>query len=206
VICGAALVGAVGGVGFQAFNDYLSGEFDDRTWKENLATYGVAAAQGTIVGAGTAVATITAPAGLTGVAIVGGTAGALNVGTTLTGNYFLGQKTDSTNLAIGTTVSVLTAGTLRTLPQVPGRLPNFGTKAFYSGAHTQRQAAEELFSSSVSTFAQTTSRFASQNYSVVVSNSGVGGSSLSGLVQQLQSLVSTLQSLVSSLSGGKSSQ
>jgi len=69
----------------------------------------------------------------------------------------------------------------------------------YSGAHTQRQAAEELFSNSVNTFTQTVNRFSSQNYS----SGGSGGGGSSGLVSQLQSLVSALKGLVSSLSSKK---
>ncbi len=75
----AALVGAVGGVGFQAVDDYLSGDFGERTWQENLQTYGIAALEGATVGAVAATAGLVAPAvglgaGATAVA-VGGTTG-----------------------------------------------------------------------------------------------------------------------------------
>lgn len=199
VVCIAGGVGAIGGIANQAFNDYLTGEFGERSWQENLKAYLVAAGQGAIVGGGTAAAALLAPAGITGVAIVGGTAGTLNVGTTYMGNYALNKPTDPTSAILGGTVSALTAGTLRTLPQVSGRLPNFGTQAFYTGVHTQRQAAEDLFSNSVNTFSQTGNRF-SQSYSAGGSSGG-GGSS--GLVSQLQSLVSALKGLVSSLSSKK---
>ena len=201
-VCIAGGVGAIGGVAFQGFNDYLTGEFGERTWKENLEAYSVAAVSGATVGAGVAGAAILAPiaglgAGATAIA-VGGTAGTLAAGTTYVGNRILGQPTDTRSLVIGSGLSALTAGTLRTLPQVVGRNPNFNTQAFYTGMHTQRQAAEELFSSSVNTFAQTVNRFSSQNYS-----SGGSGGGSSGLVSQLQSLVSALKGLVSSLSSKK---
>jgi len=197
-VCIGGGVGAIGGIANQAFNDYLTGEFGERSLREDFKTYGVAATQGAIVGAGTAGAILLAPVGIAGTAIVGGTAGTLTVGTTYGGNYLLNKPTDPTNAIVGGTVSALTAGTLRTLPQVVGRNPNFGTQAFYTGAHTQRQATEEFFSNSVNTFAQTANRFIStQNYSAGTSNGGGGSSSL---VQQLQSLVSSLKGLVSSLS------
>ena len=147
-----------------------------------------------------------APAGLAGWAMIGGTSGVLTAGTSVGGSYLLGQKIDATAVGIDTAAAVLTAGTLEMLPGVPGRLANFGTKAFYMGVHTQRQASEEFFSDSVQTFAQSVHSFAStQNYSTGASHAN-GGASTGSLVQQLQSLVGTLQNYVSSLSGSNSSK
>jgi RHS repeat-associated protein len=201
-ICIGAGVGILGGIGSQAFNDYLTGDFGDRTFRENVQTYFVAAGQGLIVGAGTAAAALAAPFGVLGTLAVGASAGTLTVGTTYVGNYLLGKPTDPTSVIVGGGMSAVTAGTLKTLPQVLGRLPKFGTQAFYTGAHTARQAAEEFFSNSVQTFGQSVGRFvATQNYST--SQSGRGGSVSSPLIRQLQSLVNALQGLVSSLSTKK---
>jgi RHS repeat-associated protein len=210
-VCITGAVGAVGGVVSQGYSDYLTGDAGNRTWQQNLATYGIAAGSGTIIGAGTAAAALAAGtaglgAGATAVA-VGGTAGVLNGGTTVAGNYYLGVPTDPTALALNSGLAALTAGTLSRLPQVPGRLPSFGSTAFFTGAHTQRQAAEELFSNSVQAFSQSVNRFVStQSYSGGVSHSGGGGGSLGGLIQQLQSVVNALQSYVSSLSVNKSTK
>jgi RHS repeat-associated protein len=206
-VCIAGGVGAIGGVAFQAYSDYQSGDFSNRSWEQNMKTYGVAATEGAVAAVGVATAALLAPEGIAGTVVVGGTAGVMNAGTTYGGNYLLGQNTDLTNLALSSGLSALTAGTLKTLPQAPGRLPNFATQAFYAGAHTQRQAAEELFSNSVQAFSQSVSRFVStQNYSVGASRGGgSGGGSYGSLVQQLQSLASSLQSYVSGLRGSKSS-
>ena len=189
-ICGAILlaggIGTVGGVANQAFSDYLTGDFGNRSLADNLNTYAVAAGQGAVVGFGTAGAAFAAPAlGVPAVLTVGATAGTLTAGTTVLGNRILGQPTDWTGLGVNSTISALSAGTLKALPGVPGRLPNIGTQAYYAGVHTQRQAAEELFSNSVQSFAQTINRFAaSQSYSTVPSSGGGGGGSSGSLVQQ----------------------
>jgi hypothetical protein len=65
-----------------------------------------------------------------------------------------------------------------------GRLPNLGTKAFYTGAHTARQGAEELVSGSMQTLGQTALRTA-QSFSKAVSS-------------QLQSAVTSLQGVLQS--------
>jgi hypothetical protein len=151
-------------------------DFSNRTWQENLNIYSVAAGQGAVVGAGVAGAAIAAPIiGLTGgtaTLAIGGTAGTLTAGTTVVGDYYLGRQTDFTGLAVNSGISALTAGALRSLPKVPGRLPNFGTKAFYTGAHTTRQAAEEFVSSSMQLLGQTAVGVAVPKGS---SNSGSGG-------------------------------
>jgi RHS repeat-associated protein len=152
--------GAIGGVGVQAFNDFYSGDFSNRTWQQNLSAYGVAAVSGATVGAGVAATAIAAPIiGLTGTGAtvaVGGSAGTVTGLTTLAGNRILGQQTNPSTLGISIGVSALTAGTLKTFPKVSGRLPNFGTPSFYTGAHTTRQVAEEFVSSSMQLVGQTT--------------------------------------------------
>ena len=204
ILIGAG-VGAIGGIGVQAFDDYFSGEFSQRTWGETFSTYSVAAGQGAIVGASvTGAGMLTAVAGFTtiGSAItVGGTSGILTAGTTVVGNRLLGKQTGPSSLAVSTVMSTLTAGVLDTAPKVPGRLPNFSTNAFYTGAHATRQGAGELVSSSMQLYGQTVARYSSPTtFSVSGSGGGGSGGSNSSLIQQLQSIVSALQSLVASLS------
>src|SRR5215831_19950938 len=38
-VCIAGGVGAIGGVAFQAYSDYQSGDFSNRSWQQNLKTY-----------------------------------------------------------------------------------------------------------------------------------------------------------------------
>jgi hypothetical protein len=88
--------------------------------------------------------------------------------------------------------TALTAGTLEMLPGVPGRLPGFASRAFFMGAHTQRQAAEEFLSQSVSTFARSAGSFAAAQYSSI----GSGGASYASLIRQLQVIVNSLQNYI----------
>ena len=41
-------LGAVGGVGVQAFNDFYSGDFGSRSWQDNAKVYSVVAGQGVV--------------------------------------------------------------------------------------------------------------------------------------------------------------
>ncbi len=157
-------VGAIGGVGAQAFSDLLYGGFSQRTWQQNLTTYGVSAVGGATVGVGGVVAGVAAAAaGLSAAATavtVGGTAGSLTIGTTVAGNRLLGQPTNPVGLAVTAALSALSAGLLKTLPEVPGRLPTFNSQAFYTGTHTLRQGAEEFLSNSLQSLGQTAVRVA----------------------------------------------
>ncbi len=87
------------------------------------------------------------------------------------------------------------------LPKVPGRFPNFNTQAFYTGAHTARQGAEELFSSSIQSLGQATAQFTSSQLTRPTNTSS--NSSNGSIIQQMQSIVSGLQSLVKNLSTSK---
>ena len=152
-------LGAIGGIGVQAFNDFYSGDFSNRTWQQNLSSYGVAAVSGATVSVGTLGAGVVAlgagfSAGATTL-FVAGTAGTLTGGTMVAGNRVLGQPTNPTDVIVSSGISTLSAGTLRTLPRVPGRLPNFNTQAFYTGAHTARQAAEEFIANSMQILGKT---------------------------------------------------
>ena len=181
-------VGAIGGIASQAYSDSLNGGFSNRSIIQNIATYGVAAVNGGIVSAGT-----TGTAMLAGTAsiavipaalIVAGTAGVLKTGTELTGNSLLGQKTNYGNLALNVGITMVPAGALRMLPQVPGRLPNLGTEAFYTGVHTARQGAEEFLSGSVQALGQATANFASTAISSN-NNSGQNNSTVSVPLSQI---------------------
>jgi RHS repeat-associated protein len=204
-ICIAAGLGAVGGVGVQAFNDYYSGEFGQRSWGENLGTYGFAAASGATVAAGATAAGILAvgvggfSAGMTAFT-AGGTAASLSGITTSVGDRLLGRYTGPGELAVGMAMAGLTAGVLELAPKVPGAKPQL-LMTILSGARAQRQGIGEFVSSGMQLYGQTMARSASQ---AGYSPRGGGGGSNGALIQQLQSLVSTLQGLVASLSAASS--
>lgn len=98
-------------------------------------------------------------AGLTTLA-VGGTAGSLTAGTTITGNYILGQPTDARQVGVESAIAALTAGTLKFMPKVRGRLPVPGGVAFFFGAHAQREGAEALLDAGTRAAGQSAYRYA----------------------------------------------
>src|SRR5262249_16519469 len=107
--------------------------------------------------------------------IVGASAGSLTAGATIIGDSVLNQSTNFGNVAINSGIAALTAGTLKSLPAVRGRMPGFGTDAFYAGAHTVRQGAEEFVSDSMQVLGQAAQRFySSQPYSFSFSTARSG--------------------------------
>jgi len=162
-------------------------DYNNREWSD-FNTYAVSAGQGTIVGAGTAV---TATYGA-GALVVAGTAGTLTATTQLVGDKLLGRTTNRKDLAVNTAISIGSAGTLSKLPNVRGRLPNIGTSAFYTGAHTQRQATEEFVTGSLQSLGQSTRGYVSSR-----------NSSKNSTINQLKSIVSQLKSIVKILEGLK---
>jgi len=67
---------------------------------------------------------------------MGGVSGAVGAG----GNAFLGESITPRSFAIDAVVGGVTFGASSIVPKVPGRLPNFGTRAFVVGKHTQQSA------------------------------------------------------------------
>ena len=150
--------GAVGGIAVQAYGDYISGDFGNRSLGQNFKTYGVAAISGATVASGATAAAIAAPiiglsAGVTTFA-VSGTAASLGGITTLAGDRLLGRYTPPGTLVVGMGISGLTGGALSKLPKVLGRLPNFNTNAMYTGVHPARQGVDEFIFSTMQTLGQ----------------------------------------------------
>ena len=163
----AGLFGMAGGVGSQAFSDYLTGDLGNRTLKETVATYGVAVVSGATVGMGTAsvglVAEAYAASAVAKTLITGATAGVLNAGTTVAGNAILKQKNDWGNIAVNSIISTMTAGTLKMASGINGKFWKVGAS---KSAYLARQGAEELAADSIQTLGQTTKNlFSSISYS-----------------------------------------
>ncbi|MFZ1987607.1 MAG: LamG-like jellyroll fold domain-containing protein [Minisyncoccia bacterium] len=198
ILIGAG-VGALGGIGGQALSDYANGSVG------SFSTYGVAALSGATVGGSIVVAgTLAAGAALSAGAaslVVGGTAGFVSAGTQLAGDAVLGQETDYGNLVFNSGLNAVTAGTLNFLPKVRGRLPNVGTNAFFTGAHTQRQAAEEFVSGSAGSFARnannylvsTSKKYGSVSSSLSAASKALGKGDISGAIKSLQKAYNTLK-------------
>lgn len=133
-------VGFFGGVASQYISDvvdnYQSGVSGLNMFTEtsNGKTYGVRGTQGAVIG-------LSALSG--NPYVIGGVA----AGTSVVGDYVLGQKTDWVQTAVDTAITVGTAGVLSALPKVPGRLPSSITSpAFWTGKHTQQEVVKETVS------------------------------------------------------------
>ena len=124
--------GVVGQYYSDVVNNYQSGAQGLSVFKpaSSIETYGVRGTQGAIVGA----------SALTGSPyIIGGA----TVGTSVLGNQWLGQQTNLTQTGVDAVLNAGTAGVFKLFPGVPGRLPNFGTQAFFTGKHTQQELTKE---------------------------------------------------------------
>ncbi len=126
-------VGFIGGLASQAYSDYENGSMS------GVGDYAMAGGQGFVVGLGVG------GLGRYGSSFIASalTAGTLTAGTELGTNYLQGESTDYHDLATKSLLAAGTAGTLSKLSKVRGTNPNIGTKAFFTGKHTQRQGAEE---------------------------------------------------------------
>ncbi len=183
-MCAVAIgagVGAIGGIGSQALSDYLSGDFS------GFSSYAVSAGQGAVVGGGVVIAGAAAAAGAVGTVatllITGATAGTLTAATEYSGDYMLGRESNPGDIILNSSISAVSAGTLRSLPQVRGRMPNIGTQAFYTGRHTLRQSAEEFVTVSMQSLGQNASTYLS-------AGSGSASGSVSSKYQNAKSALS----------------
>src|SRR3989344_2351642 len=139
--CSQCLIGAgagiVGQYGYDVFNNIQSNGFSVSAFYSNLSspgTYITRAGQGALVAltGGAAGALTTSIAGQA--VAVGVASGLIGAG----GNYLLGQPIAPESVAIDTILGGLTYGAVQSAPRVRGLLPEFGTKAFYMGRHTQQ--------------------------------------------------------------------
>jgi len=143
---GGAGAGIVGQFGYDVYNNVQSGGWGNAFSNFSASdVYLTRAFQGAIVGA------------------TGGAAGGLSIGsqaaivglasgaTGAAGNAYLGQQVTAQSILTDTLIGGLTFGAGRYVNAVPGRWPNFGTSAFFTGKHTQ-QSAMQLGVGSISNY------------------------------------------------------
>lgn len=149
VACIGAGAGIVGQFGYDVYNNVQSGGWGNAF--SNFSggeTYLTRAAQGASVAVvGLATGGMSVPAQI---ALIGGTSGA----TGAAGNWYLGDAITPQSVFWDTAIGGATFGLGKYIPGVPGRLPNFGTEAFFSGKHTQRNALELGYNAVANSFAQ----------------------------------------------------
>jgi len=142
--------GIVGQYGFDVYNNISTNGFSTDAFYSGLSsgeTYLTRAVQGAVIGAtgGAAGALTASVAGQA--AIVGGASGIVGAG----GNAYLGESITPQSVFFDTAIGALTFGLGSAVPKVPGRLPNFGTNAFFFGKHTQ-QSAQQLGVEAISSY------------------------------------------------------
>ncbi len=135
--------GILGQYSYDVYNNVQNEGFSVKTLVSNLSsgkTYLTRAAQGGIIAAtGGAVAAAGSSVGIGAVGqsvIMGGVTGVVGAG----GNAFLGEPVRLGSVALDSVVGALTFGASSMVWKTPGRLPGFGTDAFFFGKHTQQSA------------------------------------------------------------------
>ncbi len=134
---GGAGAGMAGQFGYDVYNNVQAGGWQNAFSNFSSSdVYLTRAMQGAVIGAtgGAAGAFTASIAGQA--AIVGGASGIVGAG----GNAYLGDPTTMQSVAADTIIGGLSFGLGKFVPGVPGRLPNFGTDAFFFGKHTQESA------------------------------------------------------------------
>jgi hypothetical protein len=146
-----ALVGFVGGGGFQYYSDVKANieqnGLSAKAFVSNLSSprqYAVSAGKGAVLGA----ATVAASAAELGVAAVGAISGTVTAVGEYVGNKVMGQKIDVRAMAQNSVFNAVTAGAFEFLPGVPGRMPNLFSKSFFTGSHTKNFFAQEFIGDS----------------------------------------------------------
>jgi RHS repeat-associated protein len=142
-ICALALIGAGGGIagqyGFDVYNNIQTNGFGASDFYSNLSSPQTYLTRGI---QGAAVAMTGGAAGGFGIAAQMGIVGAASGATGALGNAYLGDPVTLQSVTSDTLFGGLTFGLQKIIPSVPGRLPNFGTDAFFFGQHTQQSALQ----------------------------------------------------------------
>jgi RHS repeat-associated protein len=143
-LCVTALLGAGAGMTGQYIIDVSknlqTSGLSAGAFTTNLSspqTYLTRAMQGAVIGGtGGLAADVVGPSLVAQSALVGGTSGA----TGIFANAYLGEPVTPQSVFFDTTFGALTLGLGEFTPGIRGRLPKFGTEAFFTGAHTQQNA------------------------------------------------------------------
>lgn len=128
-------VGALGGLVSQYAGDVIGnvadgrGGFDVLKPNSHWKVYAVSFVGGAVTAEA---ALLAAPVGLAPLAVgVGSSA------TSLAKDWVMGEQPDFANAVINGGISGVTVGLLEQVPRIPGNWPNFFTKSFFAGKHTQ---------------------------------------------------------------------
>src|SRR3989344_2152887 len=195
VVLGAG-AGIAAQYAYDVYNNSQVNGFSSSDFYSGLSspgTYATRAAQGALV-------TLTggiAGGGIFGQSIATGVAsGVAGAG----GNWLLGERVTPQTVVTDALIGGLSFGALRSVSGVPGRLPNFGTQAFYLGRHAQ-QSAMQLGVGAISNYTSQLvgnfnlgSTYQSRSSAVQSYNSGIspgfvaGSSSVSSLAGTLWTL------------------
>ena len=193
-LCVLALAGAgigmAGGVAVQYTSDVLQNVQINGGWSTSVfwhylspgREYVKSATKGTVVGATMPLA----GAAEIGYIAMGGVAAAVNGLTSIGFDKVTHQSVDYAKTAEDSALTGLTAGILDTAPKVPGRVPNFFTNSFFTGAHTQRMAAEEFFNLG-------TQQAMSASLTMIAPSAMLSLSTMKGMLQGAQTYLSSLQ-------------
>jgi RHS repeat-associated protein len=142
-ICALGLIGAGAGMagqyGFDVYNNIQSNGLGWADLYNNLSSPQTYLTRGI---QGAAVAVTGGAAASYGIAAQMGIVGAASGATGAVGNAYLGDPVTLRSVTSDTVFGGLTFGLQKFIPGVPGRLPNFGTDAFFFGQHTQQSALQ----------------------------------------------------------------
>jgi hypothetical protein len=129
----------LGNTDFDVYNNIQSRGLSASDFYSNLSTPQTYITRGI---QGAAVAMTGGAASGFGIAAQMGIAGAASGATGALGNAYLGDPVTLQSVTSDTVFGGLTFGLQKFVPGVPGRLPNFGTDAFFFGQHTQQSALQ----------------------------------------------------------------
>jgi len=166
-MCPQCLIGAgagfLGQYAFDVYNNIKTRGFSKNVFYSNLSspeTYMVRGLQGSLIAATGGLAASLPGVGLLGQSlIVGGASGVVGAGA----NSYLEEPVTPQSVAADVIFGGATFGLAGAAPKVPGRLPNFGTEAFYIGKHAQ-YSSQMLGVESISNYlSQSLSSFGADN-------------------------------------------
>src|SRR5216683_1983345 len=181
-----AVFGFGAGVANQAFRDYQTGAFSQRSLAGNLWTYSVAGAGGAAAAAGGAYAGLSLEGAslLTRVGLGFLASGGINAANETGVDYATNQSIDGTGVAIDSTVAGVTDGVVRLAPGIPGANPQSFSSAInvLKKTHAAQWGAETLFGTGAGMLSSAGYSYASSNLGGGSRNSGgaISPSSFSG--------------------------
>jgi RHS repeat-associated protein len=124
--------------GYDVYNNVQANGFNASAFYSNLSspeTYATRAVQGAAVAVSGGIIGGARLGFGTQIGLAGGASGAIGA----LGNVYLGEPITAQSIIANTVIGGATFGAVRSAPLVPGR-SNFGTRAFFTGKHTQQSS------------------------------------------------------------------